>query len=73
MRVRLLAQEPQDADSQQMLQYLAAFAPLLPHVLPQDPDQLDALLERLAGYALMCRSDDAVPMVVHADEDGARE
>lgn len=61
-------QEPQDGDSRQMLQTLAAFAPLLQHVLPRDPDQLDSLLERLAGYALMCRSDDAAPMVVEVCE-----
>lgn len=68
LRERLLSQEPQDDDSQQMLQTLAAFVPLLPHVLSQDPDQLDALLERFARYALICRSDDAVPMAVQACE-----
>ena len=69
MRERLLAQEPQDGDSQQMLQTLAAFAPLLQHVLPRDPDQLDFLLERQAGYALICRSDDAAPLAVQACEE----
>jgi hypothetical protein len=59
LRARLRTLTPEDEGTAQQLQVLMAIAPLLAQAVPEDPAELDRLLEALARGALSCRSDDA--------------
>lgn len=58
--------EPGDATSQLAAMMLTVAGPMLPRVLPEDPEELDALLLKGAMWAIGLRSDTAPALAITA-------